>query len=168
VKDACFHVLRKQTHIFSSLFLEFFINGLTLFVSWWHSHIGWCYHYWPHLNRLGISSNFFLWSGYDNGGSGEGKILLWPLPNKHVFSSHHKRFLNVFTNSSTTFFINVLTWHGWQKTLEAFFYWWCSFYRQKMLMVLQKAQVASISNWAIIEREGYFRLGASRGLPPLF
>ncbi len=42
----------------------------------------------------------------------------------------------------------------------------CSFYKQKMLLDLQRTQVVSILNWAITVREG-FRLGILWGLPPL-
>jgi hypothetical protein len=61
-------------------------------IEWWHLHIGWCHHSWPHLSRFGIMGKFFSWGDCDIAGSGERKTLLWPLPNACVSPSCHKGF----------------------------------------------------------------------------
>jgi len=49
----------------------------------------------------------FSCDGYDTGTLGEGKILLWFLPNGCVFISWHRGISSVF--KLITFFIDVLT-----------------------------------------------------------
>jgi hypothetical protein len=72
-----------------------------------------------------ISQATFSHGLVDSGSSGEGRILLQLLPNRHVSSSCHRGFFDVFTNSPTIFFINVLTWNGQQRAPEALLYWFC-------------------------------------------
>jgi hypothetical protein len=74
-REAWFHVLWEQTHVFPPHFLQFFCQWINIVL------FRWCHYYWLHLNKLGIMNNFFSWGGYDSGGLGEGKILSWLLPN---------------------------------------------------------------------------------------
>jgi hypothetical protein len=64
------------------------------------------------------------------------------------------------------FFINVPTWHGEQRALEAFLFQFCThFYKQRVSMALQHVLVDSILKCVIGIGEVSSRLGIfSRGL----
>lgn len=89
----------KNIHILSSSPLHFFLlMGWHCFIDWQHLHISWCHHCRLHLNRLGITSNFFSQGGYISNGLSEERIFLWLLLNRCVSPFCHRRF---FMFSST-------------------------------------------------------------------
>jgi hypothetical protein len=65
---------------------------------------------------IGITSGFFLWGGCNTNGSGR-KDLIVIITQQMCFSFLPYKFFDVFTMKSTTFLINVLTWHGQQRVV---------------------------------------------------
>jgi hypothetical protein len=72
----------------------------------------------------GITSGFFSWGGCNTNGSRK-KDLIVIITQWMCFSLLPYKFLGVFTKKLTTFFIDVLTWHGQQMAPKALF---CHFY----------------------------------------
>ncbi len=89
VKNVGFHVSQKKIHIISPFALQSSRHWIEHYViSWWHSHIGECYHHQPHLSGFGFKACYFLWDYNDDCDSGKEWYLLWSIPSKHVFPSN--------------------------------------------------------------------------------
>ncbi len=134
----------------------FFINELTLFY-----HLM-AFSHWLMLSLLTpleqtwYFNKRFLVGGYDNGDLGEGKTLLWPLPNICYFSSHHRGFW-MFWPTIRQLFHQCVNMAWTTKNIGGLLLSvLCFFYRQKMLVDLQRSQAGSILNCDITVGEGFF------------
>jgi hypothetical protein len=83
-----------------------------------------------------ITSGSFSWGGC-NTSKLRRKDLIVIITQRIGLSLLPYKFLGVFTSKSTTFFIDVWTWHGQQKGIgNLLLSLLCSFYKQRVLMAL--------------------------------
>jgi hypothetical protein len=76
--------------------------------------------------------------------------------------------LGVFTNNSIVFFIDVLTWHGHQRPLEAFIYQCCVFSINKECQWLYRERKLLPSQGGMLLQRNFFsKLGVLSSLLPL-